>query len=373
MEDEENEQRKNIPKDDGTLALGIDFGTCRISSAIWNKNKKGTQIVKDPITKDIYFPAFISFNKEIDYGVKREDEGVDLPSKKEEEEEKKEEEGGLHPVGEVEVEEVKNEDENQEEHHLYQIIKELKEYPSNPDNIVYNIKQILGQKYNSEYLQKIKSDLIFKIDEEVSKKNKNTNRPVLNLNNQKIPFEEIASYLFKKCIEDAKKNVNNKVGNVVVSIPHSFNKIQRQAIKDAVRIAGVENVHIINDTTAALIYYAFKYHIQKTEYFLICDMGKNKLDCAVVSINKQNCIKVLSSGGDNRFGGEQFNQPLIKLLYENFLNDGGSDFLKKKPKEKFNFLSSIEIAKRNLTFMKETEFNLPKIDCENDIIHSLTR
>ncbi len=71
MEDEENEQRKNIPKDDGTLALGIDFGTCRISSAIWNKNKKGTQIVKDPITKDIYFPAFISFNKEIDYGVKR--------------------------------------------------------------------------------------------------------------------------------------------------------------------------------------------------------------------------------------------------------------------------------------------------------------
>ena len=383
MEDEENEQRK-------TLALGIDFGTCRISSAIWNKNKKGTQIVKDPITKDIYFPAFISFNKEIVYGVKREDEGVDLLSKKEEEEEKKEEEGGLHPEGEVEVEdenteEIKKEkkkeeeekkeegDKKQEEHHLYQIIKELKEYPSNPDNIVYNIKQILGQKYNSEYLQKIKSDLIFKIDEEVSKKNKNTNRPVLNLNNQKIPFEEIASYLFKKCIEDAKKNVNNKVGNVVVSIPHSFNKIQRQAIKDAVRIAGVENVHIINDTTAALIYYAFKYHIQKTEYFLICDMGKNKLDCAVVSINKQNCIKVLSSGGDNRFGGEQFNQPLIKLLYENFLNDGGSDFLKKKPKEKFNFLSSIEMAKRNLTFMKETEINLPKIDGENDIIHSLTR
>ena len=225
MEDEENEQRKNILKDDGTLALGIDFGTCRISSAIWNKNKKGTQIVKDPITKDIYFPAFISFNKEIDYGDDRENVGVDLLSKKEEEEEKKEEEGGLHPEGEVEVEEVENEDENteemkkekkkeeeekkeeekkeeekkeegdkkQEEHHLYQIIKELKEYPSNPDNIVYNIKQILGQKYNSEYLQKIKSDLIFKIDEEVSKKNKNTNRPVLNLNNQKIPFEEIAS------------------------------------------------------------------------------------------------------------------------------------------------------------------------------------
>ena len=102
-------------------------------------------------------------------------------------------------------------------------------------------------------------------------------------------------------------------------------------------------------------------------------MGKNKLDCAVVSINKQNSIKVLSSGGDNRFGGEQFNQPLIKLLYENFLNDGGSDFLKKKPKEKFNFLSSIEMAKRNLTFMKETEINLPKIDGENDIIQSLTR
>ena len=380
--EEEGEQRKNVPKDDGTLALGIDFGTCRISSAIWNKNKKGTQFVKDPVTNDIYFPAILSFDnnegvemsesiklneekKEVDYGIVREDAGVEqIPSMRYNlnEEEKKEEE-----VKE-EGKEIEQKDIN---HHF---VKELKEYPPNPEKIVYNIKQILGQKYNSDYLQKIKSNLIFKIDEEVSKKNKRTNRPVLIVDNKRIPFEKIASYLFKKCIDDASKNFNNKVGNVVISIPHSFNKTQRQAIKDAVKIAGVDNVHIINDTTAALIYYAFKYHIKKTEYFLICDMGQNKLDCAVVCINKQNCIKVLSSGGDNRFGGEQFNQPLIKLLYENYLNDGGSDFIRNnKPKEKFNFFSSIEMAKRNLTFMKETEINLPKIDGENDIIQSLTR
>ena len=87
------------------------------------------------------------------------------------------------------------------------------------------------------------------------------------MDDKKISFEEIESYLFKKCIEEAHKNLNYKVGNVVVSIPHSFNKIQRQAIKDAVKIAGIENVHIINDTTAALIYYDFKYHIQKTIIF----------------------------------------------------------------------------------------------------------
>ena len=126
MEDEENEQRKNVPKDDGTLALGIDFGTCRISSQIWNKNKKGTQIVKDPNKKNIYFPAFIFFDKERDYGIPTKNEGISLPSQNIEEEKK-------------------------EENNLYQIIDELKEYPSNPGNIVYNIKQILGQKYNLEY------------------------------------------------------------------------------------------------------------------------------------------------------------------------------------------------------------------------------
>ena len=67
--EEEGEQRKNVPKDDRTLALGIDFGTCRISSAIWNKNKKGTQFVKDPVTNDIYFPAILSFDN---------DEGVEM-------------------------------------------------------------------------------------------------------------------------------------------------------------------------------------------------------------------------------------------------------------------------------------------------------
>ena len=388
--EEESEQRKNLPKDDGTLALGIDFGSCRISSAVWNKNKKGTQLVKDQNKNDIYFDAFLSFEKdEIDYGMNRLNDGVDISSKyiddekKEEEkkEEEKKEEDGIDRLNEGVKVSNKQKDEGKKEE-VYDdkphIIKELKEFPSNPENVVYNIKQILGQKYNSDYLKKIKQNLIFKIEEEKkedekSENKKNTNRPVFKLKNKTIPFEKLASYLFKKCIDDAEKNLKNKVGNVVVSIPHSFNKIQRQAIKDAVRIAGIENVHIINDTTAALIYYAFKYHIHKTEYFLICDMGQNKLDCAVVRINKQNCIKVLSSGGDNRFGGEKFNQPLIKLLYENFINDGGNDFLKKNPKETFKFLTSVEMAKRNLTFMKETEINLQKIDGENDIIHSLTR
>ena len=107
--EEESEQRKNLPKDDGTLALGIDFGSCRISSAVWNKNKKGTQLVKDQNKNDIYFDAFLSFEKEIDYGMNRLNDGVDISSKyiddekkeedknKEEkkEEEKKEEDYGI--------------------------------------------------------------------------------------------------------------------------------------------------------------------------------------------------------------------------------------------------------------------------------------
>ena len=458
--EDDNEHKKNQTKDDGTLALGIDFGTCRISSAIWNKNKKGPQLVKDMKSQPnkIYIPAILSFGahsqyrekeekqeyepkaKEIEIekennsqegekieevGVDKVEEGekLDEVDKKEDKtdevgfekvegEEKKDEEGfekvegeekkdevdkkeeeKLEEVGfekaeveEGEIEKIKDaineednekkeekekdliNDEKKEEKGLRLVpsfMEELRGFPEEEDKVVYNIKQILGQKYSSKYLQNMMPNLSFKLEEK-------EDRPTLKIKEELISFEEIASFLFKKCIDDAEENFKNKVGNIVVSIPHSFNNNQRKAIKDSIRIAGCDKIHIINDTTAALIYYAFKFHIQKNENFLICDMGQNKLDCSVISIDKNNIIQVLSSGGDNRFGGEKFNQPLFKYVYDNFIAEGGNDF-KKNPKSKFDFNCAIEAAKRNLTFVKETEINLPKIDGENDLIQVITR
>ena len=456
--EDDNEHKKNQTKDDGTLALGIDFGTCRISSAIWNKNKKGPQLVKDMKSQPnkIYIPAILSFGAHSQYrekeekqeyepkakeiekennsqegekieevGVDKVEEGekLDEVDKKEEKtdevgfekvegEEKKDEEGfekvegeekkdevdkkeeeKLEEVGvekaeaeEGEIEKIKDiineednekkeekekdliNDEKKEEKGLRLVpsfMEELRGFPEEEDKVVYNIKQILGQKYSSKYLQNMMPNLSFKLEEK-------EDRPTLKIKEELISFEEIASFLFKKCIDDAEENFKNKVGNIVVSIPHSFNNNQRKAIKDSIRIAGCDKIHIINDTTAALIYYAFKFHIQKNENFLICDMGQNKLDCSVISIDKNNIIQVLSSGGDNRFGGEKFNQPLFKYVYDNFIAEGGNDF-KKNPKSKFDFNCAIEAAKRNLTFVKETEINLPKIDGENDLIQVITR
>ena len=456
--EDDNEHKKNQTKDDGTLALGIDFGTCRISSAIWNKNKKGPQLVKDMKSQPnkIYIPAILSFGAHSQYrekeekqeyepkakeiekennsqegekieevGVDKVEEGekLDEVDKKEDKtdevgfekvegEEKKDEEGfekvegeekkdevdkkeeeKLEEVGvekaeaeEGEIEKIKDiineednekkeekekdliNDEKKEEKGLRLVpsfMEELRGFPEEEDKVVYNIKQILGQKYSSKYLQNMMPNLSFKLEEK-------EDRPTLKIKEELISFEEIASFLFKKCIDDAEENFKNKVGNIVVSIPHSFNNNQRKAIKDSIRIAGCDKIHIINDTTAALIYYAFKFHIQKNENFLICDMGQNKLDCSVISIDKNNIIQVLSSGGDNRFGGEKFNQPLFKYVYDNFIAEGGNDF-KKNPKSKFDFNCAIEAAKRNLTFVKETEINLPKIDGENDLIQVITR
>ena len=442
--EDDNEHKKNQTKDDGTLALGIDFGTCRISSAIWNKNKKGPQLVKDMKSQPnkIYIPAILSFGAHSQYrekeekqeyepkakeiekennsqegekieevGVDKVEEGekLDEVDKKEEKtdevgfekvegEEKKDEvdkkeEEKLEEVGvekaeaeEGEIEKIKDiineednekkeekekdliNDEKKEEKGLRLVpsfMEELRGFPEEEDKVVYNIKQILGQKYSSKYLQNMMPNLSFKLEEK-------EDRPTLKIKEELISFEEIASFLFKKCIDDAEENFKNKVGNIVVSIPHSFNNNQRKAIKDSIRIAGCDKIHIINDTTAALIYYAFKFHIQKNENFLICDMGQNKLDCSVISIDKNNIIQVLSSGGDNRFGGEKFNQPLFKYVYDNFIAEGGNDF-KKNPKSKFDFNCAIEAAKRNLTFVKETEINLPKIDGENDLIQVITR
>ena len=442
--EDDNEHKKNQTKDDGTLALGIDFGTCRISSAIWNKNKKGPQLVKDMKSQPnkIYIPAILSFGAHSQYrekeekqeyepkakeiekennsqegekieevGVDKVEEGekLDEVDKKEDKtdevgfekvegEEKKDEvdkkeEEKLEEVGvekaeaeEGEIEKIKDiineednekkeekekdliNDEKKEEKGLRLVpsfMEELRGFPEEEDKVVYNIKQILGQKYSSKYLQNMMPNLSFKLEEK-------EDRPTLKIKEELISFEEIASFLFKKCIDDAEENFKNKVGNIVVSIPHSFNNNQRKAIKDSIRIAGCDKIHIINDTTAALIYYAFKFHIQKNENFLICDMGQNKLDCSVISIDKNNIIQVLSSGGDNRFGGEKFNQPLFKYVYDNFIAEGGNDF-KKNPKSKFDFNCAIEAAKRNLTFVKETEINLPKIDGENDLIQVITR
>ena len=444
--EDDNEHKKNQTKDDGTLALGIDFGTCRISSAIWNKNKKGPQLVKDMKSQPnkIYIPAILSFGAHSQYrekeekqeyepkakeikkednsqegekidevGVDKVEEGekVEEVDKKEEEkidevgvdkveegekveevdkkEEEKIDEVGVDKVEEGEkVEEegvekvegkedefekkkdIKKEKDNEKKEEkglrlVPSFMEELRSYPEEDDKVVYNIKQILGQKYSSKYLQNMMPNLSFKLEEK-------EDRPTLKIKEELISFEEIASFLFKKCIDDAEENFKNKVGNIVVSIPHSFNNNQRKAIKDSIRIAGCDKIHIINDTTAALIYYAFKFHIQKNENFLICDMGQNKLDCSVISIDKNNIIQVLSSGGDNRFGGEKFNQPLFKYVYDNFIAEGGNDF-KKNPKSKFDFNCAIEAAKRNLTFVKETEINLPKIDGENDLIQVITR
>ena len=128
----------------------------------------------------------------------------------------------------------------------------------------------------------------------------------------------MAKFLIEKIKVSAEKQFDSKVNSCTISVPHDFNYNQRNAIENAAKIAGINNVYIINDPLSTAIYYASKNKIQKTENFLIIDFGSSKLDITLLTINKRNSIKVKITGGDANLGGDIFNYELQKDILDTY-------------------------------------------------------
>ena len=371
MEEVELEQKKKQKNNENnlnfenTLSIGIDFGTKKTISAIWNKSKKRPEIIKDPETNKTKFPSVINFSSNIQYFENNEIEKSFIKKK------------------ELNIPPPEGDNPNMEEDKIketssYQVFHTQSLCPdyiddfskSNLNNNIYDIKKVLGEKFSSNYLQNLIPKLNYQILE-----NKNSDRPKIKVNNKEVSFEQITSFIFKKVINNAEKIYNQKVSSIVISVPNNFCNSKRQSIIHSANIAGIKHIHLLNDTTAGLIYYIFNKYLIKKEYYLVIDLGAANLDLSLIEVSPKGYIKVIYSMGYGYFGGDNITEELLNFYLNSFCNEY---YIKKETilENKNNIIilyNEIEKAKINLIYQKSSYIHIDKFDGENDLDYILTR
>ena len=370
--EEEGIENKNIIKNnenkinlENTLSIGIDFGTKKTISSIWNKTKKRVEIIKDPETNKTKFPSVINFSSNIQFLDNNEIEKSFI---------KKKELNIPPPEGDnPNMEEDKN-----KETSSYQVLHTQSLCPdyiddfskSNLNNNIYDIKKILGEKFSSNYLQNLIPKLNYQILE-----NKNSDRPKIKVNNKDVTFEQITSFIFKKVINNAEKIYNQKVGSLVISVPNNFCNSKRQSIIHSANIAGIKYIHLLNDTTAGLIYYIFNKYLIKKEYYLVIDFGAANFDLSIIEVSHKGYIKVIYSMGYGYFGGDNITEDLFDYYLKSFCNEYyvKKEVILENKNNIINLYNEIEKAKINLIYQKSSYIHIDKFDGENDLDYTITR
>src|SRR6201747_1162587 len=172
--------------------------------------------------------------------------------------------------------------------------------------------------------------------------------------------EEISALVLRKLAEDAAKYLGEKVTEAVITVPAYFNDAQRQATKDAGKIAGLEVLRIINEPTAA----ALAYGLDKkgSETVLVFDLGGGTFDVSLLEVG-DGVVEVRSTSGDGHLGGDDFDKRVVDWLAEQFRNDQGID-LRNDPQALQRLYEAAERAKVELSSATQTQVNLPFITAD---------
>ena len=223
---------------------------------------------------------------------------------------------------------------------------------TNPQNTVFSIKRFMGRRYaevsTEEKLVPYKVSQTSTGDCQVEVQGK-THRP-----------PEVSAMILQKMKETAENYLGEKITQAVVTVPAYFNDAQRQATKDAGRIAGLEVLRIINEPTAAALAYGLDR--KKDEKVAVYDLGGGTFDISVLAIGDDS-FEVLSTNGDTHLGGDDFDQRVIDWLAAEFLRDNGID-LRKDPMALQRLKESAEKAKCELSSTMQTDVNLPFITAD---------
>lgn len=225
----------------------------------------------------------------------------------------------------------------------------------NPENTFYSVKRFIGRRYD-----------------EVTKETTEVSYKVLGSGgNVKVecpqvgkPFapEEISAKVLRKLVEDASKYIGETVTQAVITVPAYFNDSQRQATKDAGKIAGIEVLRIINEPTAASLAYGFDK--KSNETILVFDLGGGTFDVSVLEVG-DGVFEVLATSGDTHLGGDDFDKKIVDYLAEQFRKDEGIDL--RKDKQALQRLTEAgEKAKIELSSVTQAEINLPFITATQD-------
>ncbi len=225
----------------------------------------------------------------------------------------------------------------------------------NPENTFYSVKRFIGRKYTE-----VSTELT-----EVSYKVLNINGNVkLDCPAQGKQFapEEISAQVLRKLVEDASKYLGETVTQAVITVPAYFNDSQRQATKDAGKIAGVEVLRIINEPTAASLAYGLDK--KSNETILVFDLGGGTFDVSILEVG-DGVFEVLATSGDTHLGGDDFDKKIVDYLAAEFQRTEGID-LRKDKQALQRLTEAAEKAKIELSSVTQAEVNLPFITATQD-------
>ncbi len=221
---------------------------------------------------------------------------------------------------------------------------------TNPENTLYAIKRLIGRKFEDEEVQRDLDTAPFKII-------KAGEGVKIVMGGKEHTPQEISAMVLAKMKADAEAKIGEKITEAVITVPAYFNDSQRQATKDAGKIAGLDVKRIINEPTAAALAYGFDK--KKGQQIAVYDLGGGTFDISILDVS-EDTVEVKSTNGDTHLGGEDFDQRIIRWIIEEFKKDQGID-LSKDPLALQRIKEAAEKAKIELSTTMETEINQPFI------------
>jgi molecular chaperone DnaK len=224
---------------------------------------------------------------------------------------------------------------------------------TNPDNTIFSIKRFMGRKYGevSEEIKKVP----FKVEQ-----GSNGDAMVRSQDKEYMP-QQISAMILQKMKETAESYLGEKVTQAVITVPAYFNDSQRQATKDAGKIAGLEVLRIINEPTAASLAYGLGKE-KKDEKIAVYDLGGGTFDISILELG-EGVFEVKATNGDTHLGGDDFDQKVIDYLADEFKKDYGID-LRQDRMALQRLKEAAEKAKCELSTTMQTDVNLPFITAD---------
>ncbi|QNS01881.1 MAG: molecular chaperone DnaK [Buchnera aphidicola (Pentalonia nigronervosa)] len=232
---------------------------------------------------------------------------------------------------------------------------------TNPKNTLFAIKRLIGRKFKDNEVQRDIQIMPYKII------NSDNGDAWINVKQQKMAPPQISAEVLKKMKKTAEDYLGETIHEAVITVPAYFNDAQRQATKDAGRIAGLEVKRIINEPTAA----ALAYGLDKgsgNRTIAVYDLGGGTFDISIIEIDdvdKEKTFEVLSTNGDTHLGGEDFDSRLINYLVKEFKKEQGID-LRNDPLSMQRLKEAAEKAKIELSSAQQTDVNLPYITADSN-------